>query len=56
MNTEYARRQIKEAIDLIGNIDFMNRYKIRYNQKQLNEAYSILFDLYNLYKMEVEDD
>ena len=55
MNINYTRKQIKQAMDLIGNInltDFMGRTQ---KQQKLNEAYSILFDLNNLLKMEEDD-
>ena len=60
MNEYYVRKQIKQAMDLIGNIDLTEQLESyamkRHKQKNLNEAYSILFDLENLYKLEGETD
>ena len=52
MNTEYIRKQLKQAMDLIGNIDLNNYSNTTWKQRKLNEAFSILFDLDNLLKME----
>ena len=44
MNTEYTRKQLKQAMDLIGNIDLNNYSNTTWKQRRLNEAFSILFD------------
>ena len=55
MNTEYTRKQIKQAMNLIGNINLNNYYNTTWKQRKLNEAYDILFDLENLLRLEEED-
>ena len=60
MNINYTRKQLKEAMDIIGNMEvtkLRESHKVKINrQRRLNEAYSILFDLDKLFKMEEEDD
>lgn len=56
MNINYTRKQLKQAMDLIGNINLNNFDNTTWKQRKLNEAFSILFDLDNLLKMEEEED
>lgn len=60
MNTEYIRKHLKQAMNLIGNIDLTENFESydmkKLKQKKLNEAYSIMFDINELLKMEEEDD
>ena len=55
MNINYTRKQLKQAMDLIGNINLNNFDNTTWKQRKLNEAFSILFDLDNLLKMEEEE-
>ena len=55
MNEYYVRKELKQIIEMLNDIDLLNLSKRRYNQKKLNETYSRLVDLYNLYKMEEEE-
>ena len=52
MNTEYLRKQILEAMKQLENVDYISNYDRKGKQKKVNEAYSILFDLNNLLKLE----
>ena len=54
MNEEYTRKELKQIIEMLNDIDLLNHSKSRYNQKKLNEAYSRLVDLYGLFKLEGE--
>lgn len=54
MNDEYARKELKQIIEMLNDIDLLNLSKGRYNQKKLNEAYSRLVDLYGLFQREGE--
>lgn len=56
MNDEYARKELKQIIEMLNDIDLLNQSKSRCNQKRLNEAYSRLVDLYGLFKLEGETD
>lgn len=56
MNDEYTRKELKQIIEMLNDIDLLNLSKGRYNQKKLNEAYSRLMDLYNLLRLEEEDE
>lgn len=59
MNTEYIRKHLKQAMKLIESIDLTENFESydvkRHKQKKLNEAYSIMFDINELLKMEEED-
>ena len=59
MNTEYIRKHLKQAMKLIESIDLTENFEScntkRHKQKNLNEAYSIMFDINELLKMEEED-
>lgn len=56
MNTEYIRKQLKQAMNLIGNIDLNNYSNTAWKQRRLNEAFDVLFDLDNLLRLEEEKD
>ena len=56
MNDEYTRKELKQIIELFNDIDLINKSKSRYNQKKLNDGYSRLIDLYNLFRMENEEE
>lgn len=60
MNTEYIRKHLKQAMKLIESIDLTENFESydmkKHKQKNLNEAYSIMFDINELLKMEEEDD
>ena len=56
MNINYTRKQLKQAMDLLEDLDLTDVFERLKSQKKLNEAYSILFDLDNLLKMEEEED
>lgn len=60
MNTEYIRKHLKQAMKLIESIDLTENFESydmkKHKQKKLNEAYSIMFDINELLKMEEEDD
>lgn len=60
MNTEYIRKHLKQAMKLIESIDLTENFESydmkKRKQKNLNEAYSIMFDTNELLKMEEEDD
>ena len=60
MNTEYIRKHLKQAMKLIESIDLTENFESydmkKRKQKNLNEAYSIMFDINELLKMEEEDD
>lgn len=55
MNTEYIRKHLKQAMNLIGNIDLNNYDNTAWKQRRLNEAFDVLFDLDNLLRLEEED-
>lgn len=59
MNTEYIRKHLKQAMKLIESIDLTENFESynmkRHKQKSLNEAYSIMFDINELLKMEEKD-
>lgn len=55
MNTEYIRKHLKQAMNLIGNIDLNNYDNTKWKQRKLNEAFDVLFDLDNLLRLEEED-
>lgn len=59
MNTEYIRKHLKQAMKLIESIDLTENFESydmkKLKQKKLNEAYSIMFDINELLKMEEED-
>ena len=54
MNEYYVRKELKQIIEMLNDIDLLNLSKGRYNQKKLNESYSRLVDLYGLFKLEGE--